>query len=139
MTDDELTTTLCEIVAAADLGEWRPMGPVYSNPEVGIYYGPIGIETDRGIGVTLYGTTDDDLRNGLPGPRRVQFRFRGAKGSRNGANVIAQNLFDAIHGLRRTSGILLIRRVSSTPLAADGTGRPERADNYEIITDLSGA
>lgn len=139
MTDDELTTKLCELAASVGAGVWRRDGPAYANPETGIYYGQIGSTAHRGIGITLYATTDADLRNELPGPRRAQFAFRGAPDIPNSANVIAQSVFDGLHGMSRVAGIFLIRRVSSAQLGVDGNRRPERADNYEIQIDLSGA
>jgi len=136
VTDDELTTTLCTILDDAGVGVYRADGSAYTAGEVGIFYGPVGTSPDRGVGVTLYHKDEDDLANGLQGDRRVQFRVRGAPGVRNGANVLAQAVEDALNGLSRTAGLFLVKRVQMAQLGTDGNNRSERADSYQITFDL---
>jgi len=127
-----LTTTVCALLDAAGVGQWRPAGPAYSAADVGIFYGPIGSAPDRAIGVTTYLQTDDPV-TGLA-VRMVQIRCRGAKGPA-GADVIADAVFAALHMLHQTSGIARITRTSTAPLGADGNGRQERTENYRVVID----
>jgi hypothetical protein len=133
VSDDELTTALCEILAAADVGVWRPDGPAYTVAEVGIFYGPIDPDPDRAVGITVYGSTDD-VQTALA-VRRVQIRIRGARGARAGADQIAGQVFTALQRLSRTRGIAHVHRESSAQLGTDANARRERADNYLITLD----
>lgn len=137
MDDETIVTTTCALLGAAGVGTWNPTpGTVYPPTSVGIYYGAIGSDTERGIGVTLYFADVDDFANGLQGNRRLQVRFRGAKGDPKGADTLAQATYDTLNGLARASGVLLFRRVLMAQLGTDGNGRRERADSYELLLDL---
>lgn len=132
MDDVQLATTICQRLAAADVGVWRESSP-YLFGEVGIFYGPIDESVDSGIGVTPYEVVD-------PYPvgvfeRRVQVRYRGARNERNGADRLASAGFAALQGLVRVAGFSLVRRLSMAQLGTDANSRQERADNYLIILD----
>jgi hypothetical protein len=128
-----VVTAVNEILAAANVGKWQPAGPAYLAAEIGIFYGPIGAAPDRAIGVTCYTQTDDvetDRKD-----RYVQVRCRGAKNAPNGADLIADACFAALHGLYQTHGFARITRTSTAPLGADTNARQERTENYRIIID----
>jgi hypothetical protein len=112
---------------------WRPAGPAYTTTETGIFYGPIGAAPDKAIGVTCYTQTDDIVTDRKD--RYVQIRCRGAKNLPNGADLIADAVFAALHGVYHTSGFARITRTSTAPLGADTNARQERTDNYRIIID----
>jgi len=128
----QVTTTVCVILDAAGVGEWRPTG-AYTTAEVGIFYGAIAAAPDRGIGVTTYMQTDD-VETGLA-VRMVQLWCRGTHGDPRGADVLADAAFAALHGIYHRSGLASITRKSSAPMGADGNGRQERSDNYVIVID----
>jgi len=133
MDTSTLTTAVCALLDAAGVGEWRPAGPAYTAAETGIFYGALGALPDKAIGVTCY-TATDDIVTGLA-TRRVQVRCRGARNVPNGADLIADAVFAAIHGLYRTSGFARITREFPAPLGADGNSRQERTDNYLLVLD----
>jgi len=137
MDTTEVTYAVAQILAEADVGQWRPTGPGYAPAEVGIYYGPIHASPDRAIGVTVY-TQTDDVVTGLQ-DRYVQVRCRGAKGQPNGADLIADAAFEALHGVYHHLGFARVTRTSTAPLGADENGRQERTDNYRVIIDNSEA
>lgn len=137
MEDSLLVGRAAALLAAGTGWAWRPEpGSIYAANEVGVWYGQVGTEPDRACGLTLYSATDVDVRNGLPGPRRLQLWFRGERGLRAGADELADVAFTFLHG-RSVPGLFqLIKRVSSVPLGADGVGRQQRSDNYEFQPDL---
>ena len=121
------------ILHDALVGKWQPAGPAYTAAEVGIFYGPVGATPNRAIGVTIY-TQTDDVETGRA-DRYAQLRFRGNPGAPNGADILADEAFVALQGVYHTSGIARITRTSTAPLGADGNGRQERTDNYQLILD----
>ncbi len=131
MDDVEVVTAICEALAMAGVGQWRPAGPGYSASEVGIFYGAIGSTPDLAIGVTLY-AAGDPIGEGAP-DRFVQVRSRGDRGAPHGADRLAGAVFRALHGTHHTGGIARIARTSTAHLGADENGRQERTDNYRII------
>lgn len=135
MDDPTLTATICGLLGAVPGWEWRPDGPAYQSTELGISYGSIPPNPDRGIGVRIYSA--DDARDLLT--RRVQLRFRGTPGRPDGADNLASVAFAALNGLSRVGGISGISRISMAPLGADANGREERTDNYEVTLDNTGA
>jgi hypothetical protein len=132
LTTTTITWAVAQLLADAGVGVWRT-GGLYLASEVGVFYGAIGAAPDRAVGVTVYAQTDDIVTGRKD--RYVQVRYRGAKGAPNGADVLADAGFDALHGTYRTSGIARITRTSTAPLGADSNGRQERADNYQLILD----
>nr|WP_205834859.1 minor capsid protein [Microbacterium sp. CFH 90308] len=125
-----MTLRLCRLLARLPGWAFREDGTDYTANEVGIFYGAIGADPDRAIGVRVYGTTDEDIST-----RRAQLRIRGAKYQRVSADRLADLAKTVLHGLSRVGGINDIRRISMTPLGADNNGREERTENYEIILD----
>lgn len=134
MDDGALVESVATILAAGAGWAWRPDGSAYLASETAIFYGQIGTTPNRGCGITLYNTSDD--LSEVSGLRRVQLRYRGDPNARRGADDLAQDAFDVLHGLMRVGGIHLMKRVSSAQLGIDGNGRRERADNYEIQPEL---
>lgn len=132
-----VVTNVNEILAAANVGKWQPNGPAYLATEIGIFYGAIGATPNRAIGVTVYVQTDDVETERKD--RYIQVRCRGNPGVPNGADLIADAAFAALHGIYRTSGIARITRTSTAPLGADTNARQERVDNYELVIDNPGA
>jgi hypothetical protein len=137
LTDPDLIQAIAQIVADSGVGVWRPTGPVYTTTETGIYYGPVGAQTPRGVGLTRYGRTDY-----APGDRhavktrRVQVRVRGLPNNPGDADDLAQAVDDALQGLTRTAGINLVDRQSGpAPLGTDGNGRSELSLNYLVILE----
>lgn len=133
MTDEELTTRICELLGTIPGWAWRTAGPGYTAAEVGVFYGAIGAKPDRAVGVRIYGIGDDP-ETGLQ-TRSAQLRFRGAPRVENDADVLAGQAFQRLHMLTRHTGISLATRRSFSPLGADKSAREERADNYQIILD----
>jgi hypothetical protein len=133
MDTTSLVTVVAGLLAAAGVGVWQPAGPAYTPTQVGIFYGPIAPAPDRAIGVTVYDQTDD-IETTLA-ERFVQIRCRGAKGAPNGADILADAAFTALHGVYRAGGIARITRTSTAPLGADENNRQERTDNYQLVID----
>ncbi|WP_105567129.1 minor capsid protein [Microbacterium halophytorum] len=131
MDDTTLTRLLLIYLSGVPGWEWRPAGPEYTSAEVGLFYGPIAAAPDRAIGVRVYATEDDRHLS----QRRVQIRFRGARGRVDGADQLASTAFAALGGLSRVDRILSATRISMAPLGADTNGRDERTDNYLITLD----
>lgn len=131
MDDETLTIRLAEYLAQVPGWEWRPRGPAYTPAETGIYYGPLAASADRGIGIRVYGGDDDRYL----AQRRVQLRFRGAKGSVFAADRMAGIGFTLLDSLDRYRGLLGAARISFAPTGADANGREERTDNYLITLD----
>lgn len=127
-----LVTAVNQILHTASVGVWRPTGAVYSAAEVAIFYGPIGSTPDRAIGVTCYTQTDYPDPDSGQADRYVQVRCRGARGLPNGADILADAVFAALHGVYQTAGIARIVRTSTAPLGADENARQERTDNYQV-------
>jgi hypothetical protein len=133
MDTTEVTYAVAQILADAGAGVWRPTGPAYTAAEVAIAYGPLPASPDRAIGVTVYTQTDDPM-TGLA-DRYVQVRSRGSRGAPNGADIVADAAFAALHNTYRTRGLARVTRTSTAPLGADENGRQERTDNYRIVLD----
>ena len=132
MDDVELTKAVCRLLAERCGWGWVLAG-VNPTAPVRLFYGAIGTAPDQAVGVTVYGGTDDHV-DGLT-TRRVQLLHRGAKNAPDGADALAAESFGVLQGLSRTSGINTSFRLSWARLGADGSGRQERSDNYQIILD----
>jgi hypothetical protein len=135
MDDVALTTLICERLSQIPGWAWRPEpdDEPYTDDEVGIFYGQLGVSPDRAVGVRVYGTTDNEREHFHS--RRVQLRLRGARGRTDGADVLAGLAFGALQGLSRVGGISDASRLSMAPAGADENGRQERTENYTIILD----
>jgi len=131
--DATLTMLICATLGTIPGWDWNPDDPehVYAKDAVVIYYGALGTEPDKGVGVRVYGTTDErDLSW-----RRVQLRLRGERGRPDGADRLSAPSFAILHGLSRLGGISSITRQSMAPAGADDNRREERTENYLIILD----
>lgn len=133
MDDVATTTALCVILGRIPGWVWNPDDTDYPADKVGIFYGAIGTDPDRAVGVRIYGGTDDP-ETGLA-TRRAQVRFRGGRRDPAGADDLAGLAFARLQGLSRVGGINGIRRESWSPFGADTNGREERTDNYIITID----
>ncbi|NHI16864.1 phage tail terminator protein [Microbacterium excoecariae] len=131
MDDAALTCRLLVYLSGIPGWEWRPTGPAYTTDETGLFYGPIGDTPDRAIGVRVYATDDDRYL----AQRRAQIRIRGRAHHLDDADTIAGIAHTALDGLSRVAGILSARRISMSPLGADGNSREERTENYLITLD----
>lgn len=132
MDDEEVTIAVGRLLAERCGWGWLPDG-INPAAAVRLFYGPVGGAPDEAVGVTVYGGSDD-LVNGLA-TRRVQLMHRGGRNAPGGADRLAAASFGALQGLSRTSGINTAFRLSWARLGADGNGRQERSDNYQIILD----
>lgn len=133
MDDDVLTRVICERLAGAGVGVWRPAGPAYTAAETGIFYGALGATPDRALAVAVY-LPVDDVETGIA-LRYLQVRSRGPRNLPDGADVLAGAVFRALHGTYPRGGIARITRTSAARLGADGNSRQERTDNYLVILD----
>lgn len=133
MDDAALTILICERLGAIPTWAWRPTGPSYTEPEVGVFYGSLAATPNRAVGVRLYAASDDE-QEALHW-RRVQLRFRGLPGLPSSADALAGLAFASLQGLSRVGGISGISRLSMAPAGADENGREERTDNYTITLD----
>jgi hypothetical protein len=130
--DSDLTKLLCRLLAQRCGWAWIPDG-INPAASVRLFYGAVGTSPDTAVGVRVYGGTDD-LVDGLK-TRRVQLWHRGPKGTVDGADKLADASFVALQGLSRVEGINTASRLSWAVLGADGSGREQRSDNYQIILD----
>lgn len=137
MNDRTLITTLATILATASVGVWRPTGPAYTTGETGIYYGPVGALTNRGVGLTRYARQDF-----VPGDfyalktRLVQVRIRGLPDNPADADDLAEAVDAALQGLSRTAGLNYVeRRSGPAPLGTDGNRRSELSLNYLVTLE----
>lgn len=130
MDDRGLTIRLGETLGAIPGWVWSDAGEPPPSA-VGVWYGAIPQSPDRAVGCRVYGGTDtDDVSR-----RRAQLIFRGAKGDPSSADALADAAFATLHKRSDIPGIAYIERQSFGPLGADGNGREERSDNYNIILE----
>ncbi|WHE35151.1 minor capsid protein [Microbacterium sp. BDGP8] len=132
MHDRALTIWLCEQLGEIAGWKWSETDS-YSASVVGVYYGRISTDTARGVGVRIYGGTDD-RETGVK-TRRVQLRFRGGPSATDGADILADQAFDRFDDLFRVGVISEVVRQSFSPAGSDTNQREERTDNYLIDFD----
>jgi hypothetical protein len=132
--DRALTIWICEQLGHLEGWEWsEDVDTEYGVDSVGVSYGRIAATPDRGVGVRIYGGSDDDVAGTKS--RRVQLRSRGARNDPSSADDIADTAYDHLHLLLREGVISEVTRTSFSPSASDGNQREERTDNYLIIFD----
>lgn len=135
MTDREIRDAICELLGGLPGLVYSPDAPLPppGGPEVIVYRDQLGTR-DRGVAVAVYGGLD-----GIPNtvaPRFVQIRHRTAQGDLDGLSELAAATFGALHNLSRHGGINHASRTSWALLGLDGSGRPERTDNYTITPEV---
>lgn len=134
MDDPTIVRSVAEVLGGIDGWVWSPdEAPALAPDEVLVVYGPLPASPDRVVGVRLY-ATDDDRRTHARG-RRVQLRFRGARGVVDDADRLASIAFAALEGLSRHRGLLDVTRGPIADLGSDANGRAERSDNYTLALD----
>lgn len=134
MDDAELTIRICRLLGEISGWKWKPEATAtYAASDVRIDYGRSTESPNRSVSVRVY-DDDDDHVTGLA-LRRVQLRFRGAKGDIASADRMAGEAFAHLQRLSRREGISGIRRLSMAPLGADTNGREQRTDNYLVTLD----
>ncbi|WP_424448849.1 minor capsid protein [Microbacterium arborescens] len=131
MDDRALTIWVCEQLGEIDGWSWDTDS--YPADVFGVHYGSISATTAQGVGVRVYGGTDDRVTTTKT--RRVQLRFRGAEGEVDGADVRADQAFQHLDDLQREGVISEVLRQSFSPAGSDANQREERTDNYLIIFD----
>jgi hypothetical protein len=130
-----MVTALASILAAQNIGVWRPAGPAYTAAEVGIWYGQIGTTPDRGIGIARYGGSPNQTYDGDRGPRLVQVRVRGAVDDPTSADDIADDVDAVLRRMAPTSGLSSRWASGPLPLGPDGNRRLELTLNYTITVE----
>lgn len=133
MDDAGLTIWICEQLGEIDGWTWSPDPEPYPAGVVGVYAGAIPADVDRGVGVRVFGGTDDDV-TGLK-TRRAQLRERGTQGNVLDADRVADAAFDRLRRLLREGVVSTINRTSFVPSGENENGREERTDSYLIIFD----
>lgn len=128
MDDAEITKALCRILALVPGWQFED----HEGADLAIFYGAIGTEPDRAIGVRVYGQplTADGRQ-----VRRAQLRTRGSRGQPDDADYMAGVATSVLEGISRQYGINGITHLSSAPAGADTNLRDERTDNFLIIID----
>ena len=132
MTDAELTVAICELLGSLPGWNWATAG-TYPSDRVGVFYGSIPDAPDRAVGVRVYGGDDDPVV--YQPTRSVQLLIRGARNQPDSADQLADEAFALLQRRVRSGGINYIHRITFGPLGADGNGRQERADNYQIALE----
>jgi hypothetical protein len=137
LNDAELTKLICSLLGERDGWAWGGDDPEFTYPDdsVAVFYGALGATPDRAVGVRTYGATESRIGNFFLSTRLIQLRLRGAQGRPDGADELAAEAFDALHGLSRVGGISDITRRSMAPAGTDYNRREERTENYQIILD----
>ena len=130
MDDVTLTRLICAHLGTLPGWQWSEADDPYPPIAIGVFYGAIGSEPDRAVGVRIYSTTDDELST-----RRVQLRLRGERGRPDGADMLSDVAFPIMLTLTALPGISTITRLSMAPAGADGNRREERTENYLITLD----
>ncbi len=133
MDDAEITLRLCEILARLPGWDGPLLSAHTSTTQVAIFYGAIAATPDVAVGVRIYddGGSPADPRT----VRKVQLRFRGARGQPAGADRLAGIAEAVFSTVDRVAGINGIVRTSFGPSGPDTNGREQRTDNYHVILD----
>lgn len=128
----DLLEGLAQLLDSATVAVWKPTG-AYTEDQVGIVIG-VPTQSPRSlVALAAYGNVDDASLS--DSTVQVQMRLRSAGADPGPADDLADEIFDALQGLRATlNGIAVVyaKRVSTYPLGLDGNGRQERTDNYDL-------
>lgn len=131
-----LLTAIGQYLESKGIGKWT--GP-YGALDTPIAIDALASTPDRGIALTLYPVADTGGTGSTVG---LQVRFRGPAGNRSAVKNIADNTFDALHGLEHITwgGIPIIRvwRQSGVYIGTDANNRSESTANYYIELIRSG-
>lgn len=134
MDDATLTKSICAALGTVPGWNWsEDEDAEYPASEVGIHYGPIAEQPDRGIGVRLYAVPSDDENTART--RRIQCRIRGARRVRDDADLIASTLRAVLPHMRPPAGVALISYFSTGDLGSDNNQREQRTENFTVILD----
>ena len=121
-------------LVARGVGLYRIDGSVYGDGETGLFYGTVGSEPHRAVGLRRYSGT-------AVGQRRDEVKFRSVQAwCRAETERDLDDLADATHGallsLSRHAGINAVGHLSGpAPLGTDATGRPELSLNYTVTLE----
>jgi len=131
-----LLTAIGQYLETRGIGKWSTTPGTL---DTAITVDALAASPDRGIALTLYPVEDTGGTGSTVG---LQVRFRGAAGNRSAVKNIADNVFDALHGLEHITwgGIPIIRvwRQSGAYLGTDANNRSESTANYYIECIRSG-
>lgn len=131
-----LLTAIGQYLESRGIGKWSTTP---GTADTAITIDALPATPDRGIAMTLYPVADTGGTGSTVG---LQLRFRGPAGNRSAVKNIADNTFDALHGLEHISwgGIPVIRvwRQSGAGLGTDSNNRSESTANYYIELIRSG-
>lgn len=118
------------------VGVYREHG-TYTPSETGIYLRRVPPAPDSAITIASYDVEDTRL----PAVTySLQIRYRAPAGAEHADTVdeLAEDVFWVLHGAKHRvwAGVEIadVTRVSAVPLGVDENGRPERADNYRIVS-----
>lgn len=128
----DLLIGVAQLLDSRTAAVYKPTG-TYADNEIGIVFGVPTQNPPSLIALAAY-TNDDDpaLSDSTMG---VQVRVRGATADPTAADDLADQVFDALQGLRATLNqirVVYAKRTSTYPLGIDGNGRQERTDNYDL-------
>lgn len=129
----DLLAGVAQYAEDAGIAVWQPSGAYPADTVWPIYVNAMPPSPDRVVVFTPYGMRDDaGLTDTVQG---LQLRFRGDKDPRTATDE-ADAFFDRLHGAEGLDlggiHVVLIQRMSSTPLGPDANGRHEVSHNYAV-------
>ena len=134
MTDKQMVEALLAWLVARGVGLYRIDGTVYEDDETGLFYGKVGSEPPRAVGLRRYAGND-------VGQRRDEVKFRSVQAwlraeTEGDLDDLADDVHNALLSLSRTAGINNVGHLSGpAPLGTDATGRPELSLNYTVTLE----
>jgi hypothetical protein len=131
----DLLTGIAQRLDAETAAVWEPLG-VYTTDQIGIVLGVPTQQPPSLVALAAYGNADDPALS--DSTMQMQVRVRAPNADPRPADDLADAVFDTLQGLHGADligGVRLVyaRRVSTLPLGIDGSGRQERADNYDLM------
>lgn len=134
MTDKQMVEALLAWLVARGVGLYRTDGSVYAEGETGLFYGTVGSEPHRAVGLRRYDGSDAGQRRDAVKFRRVQAWCRAE--TEGDLDDLAAAVHDALTSLSRHAGINNVGHLSGpAPLGTDATGRPELSLNYTVTLE----